>query len=138
MPTRTRTGIVLTAAALAFGLSVSRPLDSGTTTFAAVAQSSAQQKESTQQKEQKQPPKEQHQMPASKPSADMTKMHQQMTTDMKSEQTKLDSLVQKMNTAKGDAKVDAVAETVAELVKSHKAMMDRMQLMHAAMVQGEK
>ena len=40
--------------------------------------------------------------------AEMMKRHQQMMTDMKAADAKLDDLVAKMNTANGDAKVTAI------------------------------
>ena len=65
---------------------------------------------------------------------DMSKMHQQMMAEMKAEQAKLDSLVKNMNSANGDAKVRATADLLAELVRDHGKMIDRMGTMHEHMM----
>ena len=67
---------------------------------------------------------------------DMMKMHEQMMADMKAANQKLDQLAQKMDSATGPAKVDATAAVVKELVAQHRAMCDRMGLMHQQMMSG--
>jgi len=57
---------------------------------------------------------------------DMMKMHEQFMAEMKAEDAKLTELAQQMNAAKGDAKIDATAAVVNELVRQHVAMTDRM------------
>ncbi len=75
--------------------------------------------------------------PAREPSRpggqDMMKMHEQMMAQMKEGDVKLDALVKEMNAASGDAKVNAVAAVVAELVRQHKAMHEHMGHMHQHM-----
>ena len=67
---------------------------------------------------------------------DMMKMHEQMMAEMKAGDAKLDALVKDMNDAKSDAKVNAVAAVVNELVRQHKAMHGRMGQMHQQMMGG--
>jgi hypothetical protein len=67
---------------------------------------------------------------------DMMKMHEQMMAEMKAGDARLDALVKDMNDAKGDAKVNAVAAVVSELVRQHKAMHGRMGQMHQQMMGG--
>jgi hypothetical protein len=67
---------------------------------------------------------------------DMMKMHEQMMAEMQAGDAKLDALVKDMNDAKGDAKVNAVAAVVNELVRQHKAMHGRMGQMHQQMMGG--
>lgn len=60
----------------------------------------------------------------------MMQRHQQMLDEMKQSQAKLDSLVEQMKSAQGDAKVDAVAAVLEELVAQHqKNMAQRMEMM---------
>ena len=69
------------------------------------------------------------QRPSQQPSSqmqDMMKMHEQFMAEMKAEDAKLTELAQQMNAAKGDAKIDATAAVVNELVRQHVAMTDRM------------
>ena len=49
---------------------------------------------------------------------------------------KLDALVKEMNTASGNAKVDAIAAVVTELVRQQKTMHERMGQMHEQMMSG--
>ena len=65
---------------------------------------------------------------------DMMKMHEQMMAEMKVGDAKLDALVKDMNAAAGDAKVNAVAAVVNELVRQHKAMHGHMGQMHEQMM----
>lgn len=67
---------------------------------------------------------------------DMMKMHQQMMAEMKDNRAKLDALVQQMNSASGNAKVDAIAAVVTELVRQQNTMQDRMGQMHEHMMSG--
>lgn len=66
--------------------------------------------------------------------ASMMKMHEQMMADMKAGDEKLDALVKEMNTLSGDAKVNAIAAAVTELVRQQKAMHDHMGHMHQQMM----
>ena len=52
-----------------------------------------------------------------------------MMADMAAMDARLEALVVKMNAATGDAKVNAIAETVTALVREHKAMRDGMMRM---------
>jgi hypothetical protein len=65
---------------------------------------------------------------------DMMKMHEQMMAEMKANDAKLDALVKDMNAATGDAKVNAMATVVNELVRQHRAMHGRMGQMHQHMM----
>jgi hypothetical protein len=67
---------------------------------------------------------------------DMMKMHEQMMADMKAADSRLDALVKDMNAASGEAKVNAVATVVTELVRQQKSMHDRMGQMHQQMMMG--
>ena len=67
---------------------------------------------------------------------DMMKMHEQMMAEMKGNRAKLDALVQQMNTASGNAKVDAIAVVVTELVRQQNTMSERMGQMHEHMMSG--
>ena len=67
---------------------------------------------------------------------DMMKMHQQMMAEMKAGNAKLEELVKQMNAAKGEAKVDATAAVVTELVRQHTAMTDHMGQMSQHMMGG--
>jgi vancomycin resistance protein YoaR len=67
---------------------------------------------------------------------DMMKMHEQMMAEMKAADGRLDSLVKEMNAASGEAKVNAVAVVVTELVGQQKAMHEHMRQMHQQMMGG--
>ena len=67
---------------------------------------------------------------------DMMKMHEQMMADMKAADAKLDALVKEMNAATGNAKINAVAAVINELVRQHKAMEAHMDQMHENMIGG--
>jgi hypothetical protein len=67
---------------------------------------------------------------------EMMKMHEQMMAEMEAADAKLDALVMAMNAAVGDAKVNAMASIVNELVRQHKAMHGRMGQMHQHMMEG--
>jgi len=66
--------------------------------------------------------------------ADMMKMHEQMMAEMKAGDAKLDALARDMNAAAGDAKVNATAAVVTELVRQQRAMHERMGQMHQQMM----
>jgi len=59
-----------------------------------------------------------------------------MMADMAAMDARLEALVVKMNAATGDAKVNAIAETVTALVREHKSMRDGMMRMHGQMMGG--
>jgi ABC-type glycerol-3-phosphate transport system substrate-binding protein len=65
---------------------------------------------------------------------DMMKMHEQMMAEMTAGDAKLDALVKEMNAATGEAKVNAVAAVVNELVRQQRAMHGRMGEMHQHMM----
>jgi hypothetical protein len=67
---------------------------------------------------------------------DMMKMHEQMMAEMKAADSRLDALVKDMNVATGDARVNAVAGVVTELVRQQKSMHERMGQMHRQMMGG--
>jgi hypothetical protein len=67
---------------------------------------------------------------------DMMKMHEQMMADMKAADAKLDALVKEMNAASGNARVDAMAAVVAELVRQNRSMHEHMVQMHQQMMGG--
>ena len=67
---------------------------------------------------------------------DMMKMHEKMMGDMKAADAKLDQLVTQMNAATREAKIDATAAVVAELVRQQKAMHEHMGQMHQQMMGG--
>jgi hypothetical protein len=66
----------------------------------------------------------------------MMKMHEQMMAEMKANRARLDALVQQMNGSSGNAKVDAIAAVVTELVRQQNTMQDRMGQMHEHMMSG--
>lgn len=68
------------------------------------------------------------------PMQDMMKMHEKMMADMKASQAKLDDLAQKMNSATGEARVNAMAELLNEFVRGHRTMGDHMGTMHQHMM----
>jgi hypothetical protein len=65
---------------------------------------------------------------------DMMKMQEQMMAEMKAADSRLDALIKEMNAAKGEAKVNAVAAVVTELVRQQKSMHDRMGQMQEQMM----
>ena len=96
--------------------------------------------------QQQQPPKtppaqQEHQHPPDQAGGDMAarcqammKDHDKMMADMKAADQKLDPLVAKMNAATGQAKTDATAATVTELVAQRKQRHEMMMKMqHGAM-----
>jgi hypothetical protein len=64
----------------------------------------------------------------------MMKMHEQM--QMKAGDAKLDALVRGMNATTGNAKSDAAATVVNELVRQHRAKHEHMGRMHQQMMDG--
>ena len=90
---------------------------------------------------QAQDPQHQHPQTSAKPPADMSAkckdmmaQHEKMMAEMKAADQRLDELVTKMNSASGEAKVDATAATVTEVVAQRKAMRDGMMQMHQGMM----
>jgi hypothetical protein len=75
------------------------------------------------------------QMPGMMP---MNAMHERMMADMKAADAKLDGLVQQLNAAKGDARIDALVATVNELVRQSKAERAHMLEMHQMMMRGHE
>ena len=75
----------------------------------------------------------QAQQPAA-PEMNNCPMCQQMMAEMKAGDAKLDALVKEMNAAKGEAKVNALAAVVTELVGQHKAMHNHVGEMHQHMM----
>ena len=67
---------------------------------------------------------------------DMMKMHEQMMASMKADDEKLDALLEEMNTATGEAKVDALAAVVGELARHHTNMHEQMEQLHMHMMDG--
>jgi hypothetical protein len=65
----------------------------------------------------------------------MMASRQKMMEEMKAMDAKLDGLVQTMNSATGQAKIDATAAVVSELVTQRKAMRDGMAKGQGAMMQ---
>lgn len=85
--------------------------------------------------------KPERQQTREKPSADMSEkckammaQHEKMMAEMKAADQRLDDLVAKMNAASGQAKVDATAATVTEIVAQRRTMRDRMMDMHQSMM----
>ena len=64
----------------------------------------------------------------------MMAMQQKMMADMKAAGATLDALVTRMNTAKGNAKVDAIAELLTTMVQQQRTMHDGMMQMHGQMM----
>lgn len=78
------------------------------------------------------PPREPQQRPA-RPPADMSAKckammaeHDKVVAELRTADERLDQLVTKMNAASGEAKVDATAAVVAEMVTQRRKMRDRM------------
>ncbi len=65
----------------------------------------------------------------------MMQMHQKMMQDMQAMDSKLDTLVQQMNSATGQAKVDATAAVVNEMVAQRKQMREGMEKMQSQMME---
>lgn len=75
----------------------------------------------------------QAQQPAA-PAMNNCPMCQQMMADMTAAGAKLDGLVKEMNAAKGEAKIDALAVVVTELVAQQKTMHRQVGEMHQHMM----
>ena len=67
---------------------------------------------------------------------DMMKMHEKMMAETKAAEARLDALVKTMNAAAGDAKTNAMAAVVSELVAQQKLMHAHMTEMHQQMMGG--
>jgi len=61
-------------------------------------------------------------------------MQGQMMADMKEQDAKIDALVTKMNAAKGNAKVDAIAELLTAMAQQRRSMGAHMMQMHEQMM----
>lgn len=88
-----------------------------------------------------QDPQHQHQQTPAKPSADMSAKckammaeHEKVMAEMKASDERLDQLVTTMNSASDQAKVDATAAAVTEIVAQRKTMRERMMQMHQGMM----
>jgi hypothetical protein len=88
-----------------------------------------------------QDPQHAHQQETAKPTADMSAKckammaeHEKMMADMKAADQRLDELVVKMTAASGQAKVDATAAVVTEMVTQRKTMREGMMRMHQGIV----
>jgi hypothetical protein len=88
-----------------------------------------------------QDPQHQHQQEPAQPAADMSAKckammanHEKMMADMKAADQRLDGLVEKMNAASGQAKVDSTAVVVTEIVTQRKTMREGMMNMHEGMM----
>ena len=88
-----------------------------------------------------QTPQMEHQQTPTKPSADlaakceaMMAEHEKILAEMKAADQRLDELVSTMNSASGQAKVDATAAAVTEIVAQRKTMRDRMMQMRQGMM----
>jgi hypothetical protein len=68
--------------------------------------------------------------------ADMMARRQAMMTEMHAANQKLDDLVAKMNAARGDDRIDAMAAVITELVAQHKSMGAGMMSMRGMMSMG--
>lgn len=62
-------------------------------------------------------------MPMDEMHARMMERHQKMVAEVKQQKAELDALVDAMDSAEGDAKVDAMAAVLSELVSQHQARM---------------
>ena len=67
---------------------------------------------------------------------DRMKMHEQMMTAMKAREEKLNTLVKTMDGATGNAKIEAIATIIRELVRDQKDMHGHMVEMHQHMAGG--
>jgi hypothetical protein len=68
--------------------------------------------------------------------AGMANMHETMMAEMKAGDARLETLVKAMNAAAGDAKTNAIAAVVNELVAQHRQMHAHMNHMHHEMIGG--
>ena len=86
-------------------------------------------------------PQHEYQQTPTQASADMSAKckammaeHDKMMADMKAADQRLDALVAKMTAASGQAKVDATAAVVTEIVAQRKTMREGMMRMHEGMM----
>jgi hypothetical protein len=87
------------------------------------------------------PPRHEHGQTPATPSTDMSAKckavmadHEKMMAEMKAADERVDGLVTNMNSASGQAKVDAIAATVTEIVAQRRTMRERMMGMHQEMM----
>ncbi len=78
----------------------------------------------------------QSQTPPSGQNQQMMQMHEKMMAEMTAMDQKLDALVQQMNTAQGQAKVDAMGAVINEMVNQRKQMEQHMSSMMGMMGHG--
>jgi len=81
----------------------------------------------------RQAPQQEHQMAQGDMAAKcqaMMKDHEKMMADQKAADERLEGLAAKMNAASGQAKIDATAAVVAEIVAQRKTMHQSMMKMH--------
>jgi hypothetical protein len=64
----------------------------------------------------------------------MMEAHQKVMQDVQAMDARLDTLVQQMNSASGQAKVDATAAVVSEMVTQRKTMREGMEKMMGQMM----
>ena len=83
-------------------------------------------------------PPDQHadHQPAAPDTATGPAPHANMMASMMASNAKLDALVTKMNTAKGEARTDAIAELLTAIVEEHHAMQGSMMSMCSMMTGG--
>ena len=86
-------------------------------------------------------PQHEYQQTPTQPSTDMSAKckammaeHDKMMADMKASDQRLDGLVGKMTAASGQAKADATAAVVTEIVAQRKSMREGMMQMHQSMM----
>jgi hypothetical protein len=68
--------------------------------------------------------------------AEMMMHHQHMMADLKASDARIDELVAAMNRATGDARVEAIAQVVNELVLQERALHEHMGMMGNHMMMG--
>ena len=72
---------------------------------------------------------------------EMMEWHQKMMEKIKAQDAELDKLIQEMNAAQGDKKIDAIAAIINKVMEERKAWHAEMEMRHKKMMewmQGEK
>jgi type IV secretory pathway VirB10-like protein len=89
-----------------------------------------------------QPPQQdhsQHEPAVSQPNTpEMMQKHRAMMANMAANHAKLEALMKQMDAATGQAKVDRMAQVIAELVRQHRAMHEHMGTMGGCGMTGPK
>ncbi|MEI6562378.1 MAG: hypothetical protein WCO68_09905 [Verrucomicrobiota bacterium] len=67
--------------------------------------------------------------------AEMMQWHQKMMEKIKAQDAEMDKLVQEMNAASGDKKVDAIAAIVNKVMEERKAWHSEMEMRHKKMME---